>query len=293
MSTNLRNSLEKSIRALSNVIRDIFRKIPYLFFVVAWSIYRIVNEYFNTVGHKQFILCLLIFVVSVGIYAKNKNISETMLTFMIGVLTVFTIDWEEADFRLFMLFYLVFNLMIFVIGSINLAVKKDNILIQAANSLCNDSNYDEIHRKLNKIFDKSTPNNQLAPIERAEAIRFLAFRRVDIDDMLKALSSIEIIKTVWEIDLNKACNVFYILYVFSYNHFPHKNPSKNTIELFNKILTISLPPEQFFELFLKTKKKIISDEMDFDTYIKKIKELAINGMDSCEIIEELRKPHEE
>lgn len=293
MGTNLRNSLEKSIKALSNVIRDIFRKIPYLFFVVAWSIYRIVNEYFNTVEHKQFILCLLIFVVSVGIYAKNKSISETMLTFMIGVLTVFTIDWEEADFRLFMFFYLVFNLMIFVIGSINLAVKKDNILIQAANSLCNEFNYDEIHRRLNKIFDRSTPNNQLAPIERAEVIRFLAFRRIDIDDMLKALSSIEIIKTVWEIDLSKACGVFYTLYVFSYNHFPHKNASKNTIELFNKILTIALPPEQFFELFLKTKKKIISGEMDFETYIKKIKELAINGMDSCEIIEELTKPHEE
>lgn len=289
MNNNIRSSLKDSLKALVNVIKYLFRKMPVLFFGFIWAGYWLITEFSTTVQHKQFVLCLLILVVSIGIYVKNRSISETMLTFMIGTLTVFTIDWEKADFVLFIVFYLVFSLLIFIIGSIWSASQKETILIQAANSLSNNFNYDLIIKQLNEIFDKSTPNNLLDPIERAEVLRFLSFRKIEIAQMEEALKSIEVIKTVYQIDLIKACGLFYSLYIFSQNYLHVSNPSKNTINLFDTILTVALPPEQFFEIFMKTKKIIISGEIGFSTYIEKVRKMANDGLDSIEIIEEILK----
>ncbi len=287
MSNNVKNSLKDSLKALSNLTKDLLRKMPVLFWGFIWGLFWLITEFFQTTQHKHFILCLLILIVSIGIYVKNKSISETMLTFMLGILTVFTIDWEKADFVLFIVFYLVFSLLIFVIGSISLASRKETILIQAANSLSNNFNYDEVYKQLNEVFDKSTSNNQLGPIERAEVIRYLSFRKVSIDQIGEALESIEIIKTVYQIDLSKACEFFYALYMLSSNYLHDTNPSKKTINLFDKILTVALAPEQFLEVFMRTKKIIISGKLNFDIYIEKIKRFANDGLDSAEIIEQM------
>ncbi|GAA0741244.1 hypothetical protein [Clostridium oceanicum] len=289
MSGNRSNSLNEAIKALGNVIKDLFRKMPILFFGFIAGVYWIINMYFNTVEYKQFILCLLILIVSIAIYVKNKSISETMLTFMLGILTVFSVDWEQANFKLFIVFYLVFTLMIFIIGSISLSIKQESILVQAANYLSIRHNYDEIYKEVKNIANKSTLGNQLGPIEKAEAIRAFAFRKININDMEEGVKSVEIIKTVCQIDLYKACELFYSLYIFSRNYRLCDNHSRDTINLFDKILTIPVSPEQFFEIFRKTKKKIRVGQLTFDEYVEKIDELANDGMDSFEIIEELIK----
>lgn len=285
----MNNSLKNSLKALINALKDLFKKMPLLFFGFTLVAYWLIIEFSYTVQHKQYVLCLLILFVSIGVYVKNKSISETTLSFMIGILTVFTIDWSKSDFTLFIVIYLCFNILIFLIGSVRLASKQEVILVQAANNLSLNQNYDEIFKKLKQITDTPTKGQQLDVIEKAVCIRFLSFRRISIDNITDALNSIEIIQNVYQIDLNKACNIFYILYIFSCNLFPNINIYQGITILFNKILLIPLPPDDFFAIFTKTKKEVISKKLSFDRYINIIKELAYDGLDSQEIIDKILK----
>lgn len=55
----------------------------------------------------------------------ERLLSETTLSFVLGILTIYSINWEEANITLFVILYLVYIVVVFYISAIRLAAKQE------------------------------------------------------------------------------------------------------------------------------------------------------------------------
>ncbi|RXE58022.1 hypothetical protein [Acetivibrio mesophilus] len=287
---NATKSLGHVLKAFANVVKDLFYKNPVLFLVLVYLSDLGIRSYIEAGYSKILLLDIIILVVSIGIYISTKSISQTTLSFILGLLTVYTIDWEKSSITLFMILYITYFIIIFFIGSVRLSAKQETILIQATNKLADLSDnrdYKHVFKRLKKISLVNTKSSQLTIIEKSEVIRYLAFRQVAIGEYEDAINTVELIKTVCQIDLGKSCELYYSLYTFSKNKLSTNNHSKEVINILDRILTIPMPHEEFFNIFRQTKKLLFQDKINLNDYFIKIKLLAIDGFDEDEIIGEL------
>ncbi len=176
-------SLFEAINALKSVTQDLFKKMPVLFLVLIYLIDLGVRAYLSEGWSITYLVGLLILFISIGLYVSTKSFAETTLSFILGILTIYTIDWEKANFTLFIILYLAYVIVSFYISAIRLAAKQESILIQAASKLDMDD-YKNVYKRIKGISQRSTKHNQLSIIDKCEVIRYLAFRQVIIGGVL-------------------------------------------------------------------------------------------------------------
>ncbi len=280
------NTFQEVWRSFINVSKKLFEthKWMYLFFIyIAWLI---IEAFSNSESGMIFILCTIISIVSIGIYGNTKSYSETALSFILGLFTVFSTTWDSKLFMIFISFYLLFNIVTFMISSIRLAAKQEMIITQAAVKYRN-RNYDEVFKTLKKISDKSSKNGQLGPIEKAEIIRFLSYRKIEIEYLSEAINVVELIRTVQQCELSEALTLFYNLYVLDVISGGNEFSGDRIIRMMDEIVVLPVSHEEFYYLFNKLKKKVMRKEITFINLMRKIKEYAYKGMDVEEIVQEL------
>lgn len=112
------NCLLEVIIALKCVVQTLFKEMPVLFLVLIYMIDLVVRSYLSEGFSKIYLLGFLILAISIGIYVSTKSFSETTLSFILGVLTIYSIDWEKANFTLFMILYLAYVVIAFYISVI-------------------------------------------------------------------------------------------------------------------------------------------------------------------------------
>lgn len=281
-------SLFEVLRDLKNVIYTLFRSMPVLFLVVIYLFDLGIRSYLSSGWSKTYLLGLLILVISVAIYISTRSYAETTLSFILGILTIYSIDWEEANFTLFIILYIAYIILTFYISTIRLAAKQENILIQAACKLDMD-NYKEVYNRIKEISQKPTKHSQLSIIEKSEVIRYLAFRQVIIGEYEEAINMVELIKSVCQMDLVPCCEIYYGLYTYCYNR--SSTPQNISIiveKMFDKVTTLTISYVEFFEIFSNTKRVLIEDKLSYDEYILEISMLALRGYSSSDIVDELK-----
>ena len=94
-------SLFEALTALKAVTQTLFKKMPVLFLVVVYLIDLGIRSYLSAGWSTTYLLGLLILIISIGIYVSSKSLSETTLSFVLGILTIYSIDWEKANITLF------------------------------------------------------------------------------------------------------------------------------------------------------------------------------------------------
>ena len=104
---NKSKSLFEAITALKDVTQTLFKKMPVLFLVLVYLIDLGIRSYLSAGWSTTYLLGLLILLISIGIYVSTKSFSETTLSFVLGILTIYSINWEEANITLFVILYLV------------------------------------------------------------------------------------------------------------------------------------------------------------------------------------------
>lgn len=281
-------SLFESLRALKNVIYTLFKSMPVLFLVLIYLFDLGIRSYLSAGLSKTYLLGLLILVISVGIYMSTRSYAETTLSFILGILTIYSIDWEKANFTLFIILYIAYIILTFYISTIHLAAKQENILIQAACKLDID-NYKEVYNRIKEISQKSTKHSQLSIIEKSEVIRYLAFRQVIIGEYEEAINMVELIRSVCQIDLIPCCEMYYGLYTYCYNkNSTLQNVSISVEKMFDKVTTLTISYIEFFQIFSNTKRILIEDKLSYDEYILEISKLALKGYSSSDIVDELK-----
>lgn len=207
-------SLFEAISALKAVTETLFKKMPVLFLVVVYLADLGIRSYLSAGWSTTYLLGVLIFIISIGIYINTKSFSETTLSFVLGILTIYSIDWKKTNITLFVSLYLAYIVVTFLISSIRLAANQESILIQAACKMDIDK-YKDVYDRLKNISQKSTKYSQLSILDKSEIIRYLAFRQVSIDEYEEAINMIELIKSVCRADIIPCCEIYYGFYIVS------------------------------------------------------------------------------
>lgn len=288
---NKSKSLFEAITALKDVTQTLFKKMPVLFLVLVYLIDLGIRSYLSAGWSTTYLLGLLILLISIGIYVSTKSFSETTLSFVLGILTIYSINWEEANITLFVILYLVYIVVVFYISAIRLAAKQENILIQAACKL-DMSDYKNIYKRLKGISQKSTKHNQLSILDKSEVIRYLAFRQVIIGEYEEAINLIELIKSVCQAEIIPCCEIYYGFYTYCYNKKPTPpNISKEVERMFDKVTTLTISYLEFFEVFSETKRILVEEKLNFDKYLLEIKLMALEGYSGSDISEIMREKY--
>lgn len=278
-------SIIEIVKSLYSLTQDLFIKIPSLFLVVIYLVDLGIRSYLAEGFSTILLLGVMILLISICIYVSTKSFSETTLSFILGILTMYSINWEVANFNLFIFLYLIYIIIIFYTYAIRLTAKQENILRQAACKLDIDD-FNEVYKRLKRISVKPSKRNQLSIIERSEIIRYLAFRQVIIGEYEESIDVIELIKNVCQIDLIRCCEFYYSLYVYCSNRKPvTPNLPRNIEKMFDRITTVTVSYNEFFEIFIKTKRILVEDRISFDEYLLEIKLLSLKGYSSEDIIE--------
>lgn len=284
-------SLFEAISALKAVTQTLFKKMPVLFLVVIYLVDLGIRSYLSAGWSTTYLLGLLILIISIGIYVSTKSFSETTLSFVLGILTIYSIDWENANITLFLVLYLAYIVVTFYISSIRLAAKQESILTQAACKLDMDD-YKNVYKRLKNISQKSTKYGQLSILDKSEIIRYLAFRQVIIGEYEEAINMIELIKSVCQAEIVPCCEIYYGFYTYCYNQKPTPpNISKEVEKMFDKVTTLTISYLEFFEIFAQTKRILVETKQPFDKYLLEIRLMALKGYSSTDISDIMRENH--
>lgn len=281
-------SLFEAITALKDVTQTLFKKMPVFFLVLVYLADLGIRSYLSAGLSTTYLLGLLILIISISIYVSTKSLSETTLSFVLGILTIYSIDWEKANIALFVILYLAYIVLVFYISAIRLAAKQESILIQAACKLDMDD-YTNVYKRIKYISQKSTKHNQLSILDKSEIIRYLAFRQVIIGEYEEAINMIELINVVCQAEITPCCEIYYGFYTYCYNRKPvPPNISKEIEKMFDKVTTLTVSYAEFFEIFNQTKRILIEEILPFDKYLLEIRLMALKGY-SCSDINDLMK----
>lgn len=284
-------SLFESITALKTVTQTLFKKMPVLFLAIVYLVDLSIRSYLSAGWSTTYLLGLLILITSIGIYVNTKSFSETTLSFVLGILTIYSIDWKKANIALFVILYLTYIVVTFYISAIRLAAKQENILTQAACKLDID-NYEDVYKRLKAISQKSTKYGQLSILDKSEIIRYLSFRQVIIGEYEEAINIIELIKNVCQAEIIPCCEIYYGFYTYCHNQTPTpSNISKEVERMFDKVTTLTISYLEFFEIFAQTKRILVEKTLSFDKYLLEIKLMALKGYSSTDICEIMREKY--
>ena len=278
-------SLFEAFRALKNLVQVLFKKMPVLFLVLIYLVDLGIRSYLSEGFSTTYLLGLLILLISIGIYVSTKSFSETTLSFVLGVLTIYSIDWEKANITLFVILYLAYIVIVFYVSVIRLAAKQEVILSQAACKL-DIKDHDRIYKHLKAISHTTTKYNQLSILDKSEVIRYLAFRQVITGEYEEAINVIELIKSVCQTDIISCCEIYYGFYAYCYNKQPRTpNISSEIEKMFDKVTTLTMSYTEFFNVFASTKRILVEGKLTFEEYLLEIRELSLKGYSSEDIID--------
>lgn len=285
------NTLLLSLKALINVLQTLFKKMPILFLVLIYLIDLASRGYISAGFSTISLLGVLILLISIVLYVSTKSFAETTLSFILGILTIYTIDWKTANITLFIILYLIYMIIVFYISCIRLGMRQETILTQAASKL-DMKNHKDVYKRLKRISQLSTTAQQLSIIDKSEVVRYLAFRKVNIGEYEEAIRLVELIKTVCQMDLISCCEIYYSFYTYCYNQTPTLPNIAQIVEnMFDKVTTLTVAYHEFFEIFTNTKRILVEKKLTYDAYLQEIKLLSFSGYSSNDIIEQLKEKH--
>lgn len=224
------------------------------------------------------VIILLVLITAVIVYAGTQHYGEAALALVAGLLAAFTVDWTVGRFIAFTVVWVAFSSLALMIAGIKLAAKVESIYTHAAGSLSNDpAEIGRIREQLLEIGRKGTPLHQILPVERAEAIRLLVFRKVPVGALADSLASVEIISTISRVDVKVA--TAFIADLFNSLQAQGNKSMQSTI---NTVLDImrecSAPPDDFIRAFQLCRRLLLSHNVVPDRFFQAISDCLEEGV---------------
>jgi hypothetical protein len=287
----VRQNLKNVTRALAIVIGDLLRKHPLLFFISVAIIGTIVYLLFGSDQKIVVFLCFLITLTAFILYMYQDSYIEAFLAFFLGILTVFTIEWDDKKTLIFIIAYFGLNIFVFIGSSIKLAAKIEDILKRAA-SYDFSINHDIQYKVLKTIANKPTTYQQIRPIERAEIIDFMCFLKVPNSKLYAAINKIETVKVLTRSDLTTSLNLYRALFMISKRLYSTDDEVERNVNThIENILRLTMTPNEITNLLRLTRKHLIQRRIELEDYYKFISRSIDKGLSEDEIAADLDKIH--
>lgn len=280
------NTFNEALKDLQNTLDAAYQLAPAV--VVIGIILAATVAYISLIFIEilQGFIVVLIIIISILVYYKSNNYGEAALALMAGLLAAFTVDWTQNKLIVIMTAVLGFLFFILLIGSIKLAAKSESIYLDAAIYI-DVNRAKEISKQLKKISD-SIPTKRLGPIDKAEAIRIMAFRKISIDSMNYMLKMIEIISAMADMDA-KFATLFLISLSRIFDIAPGPSFESKMDEIVNFYRESPISHEEFAKSFMNSKHFVIFGKVDQSRYRLLLREGLENGVapeEICDFIQE-------
>lgn len=274
----MKKSFKDVWEAFVIVCKSLIERNPGLLIIVfaiginlAWLFFNFSN-YFFVIS-----ISILVLFSSIILYSKDSN--GVTITFMVSLLTIFSIDWNEnPGYKvIFFALYTSYIVIVGLVSSVKIASKRESILIQA-------SGYIEANKKELEELVNSSIGENLSIIEKSEIVRYLAIRGLSIEEIKEAIEEINLIKLAFQLDLDKSEKYYYTLYqIMKIKNVKYVN--KHIRRVLDMTFELPLEPNEVFELISTIKAKMIKSSDDPEIFLRKVKSLLREGND----LEEIKK----
>ena len=168
-----------------------------------------------------------------------------------------------------------FSFIALLISSIRIASQVESIYRQAALTMSDEtSNSYQIEKDLKAIGDASNKAS-LGPVERAEAIRIFAFRKLPISIMEAGLKSVGMLSVITGIDAKIVANFFADVYrIFGAATSEQGDLIMGVIH--QTIRQSAAPPADFMSAFEHSRRLVLSRSIDAPSYFAEL-QLALDA----------------
>jgi hypothetical protein len=281
------NTLKEAWYSLVGLIKEVSSAFPFMVMFFGFLLYKGYKLFTGTANSTVFILCLIVGVLSIGVYAKNKSFFETMIAFLLGILTIFSITWDTEKAIIVGSMFFGFFILFSALSAVRLSSEIETILTHASNFMQSGNQKDNF-KVLNEIVKQKSKYGQLHIEDRAKAVRFFIFIKVPINDLKASLDIIEILKTVYQISLEESLNFYRSIFILD-KRGNYNNVSTLGLELiFSRITQLPLVPQEFFQIFNLSKKSIYNKYNSIFEYLDEMESLLEQGLDIDSIVEKLK-----
>lgn len=284
MSSKSQLPLIKLIKAFSNAVKMLSIKFPSFIIIIIIIVFAFIFAIIYSQESFLVVITAIITIICLGNYIINDKWLETSLTFILGIFMIFSINWNRNYSIIFICSYFVFNVLSFIISSIKIASKVEDLLTNAA-SFVDSSNIDSIRNNLNEISSSSTKLNQLSNLDKAEAIRYFCIRKLPLKDMEKSLEAVETLNVALKLELIEACKIIFSFFQIS-KYCNDATISSQLLELLNEL---PFDPTETCRIIGETKSLLISNKMNNSAYVLMIKNDANKGYSAEDIISKMKR----
>jgi hypothetical protein len=232
-------------------------------------------------------LVLLVVFTAILIFIKKESFGDAKLSLVGCLLTVLRTEGTINLYITFCVAWLGFALMVFLISSIKLAARQEDILKSAAIALSESSNsdIDTLEKELNTLV-KSSENKMLSPIQRAEVIQLLVFRKAPKKMLPQLLNYVEILFTITKVDMNLITTS--LVDIFKMAKIESEQESTNSLDkLYIIIKNTPVLPQEIFEAFVASRRLLLQETVSPIEFLNKLSEYLEIGVTPKDMYNEI------
>ncbi len=207
---SVKDTTRSTASIIGEVLARVFRQAPTLVLFVVGTIAAAIYAAATSPYTTTIILSLIVGFLSFQIYRKTDNYAESFLTFVLGILAIYSISWTQVLAIIFATTFALFTVLFFLRSSVKVAATIEWNLSQAHNFVTVQEPA-VTQKDLQKIVTQSTGFGQLSPAERSYSIRYFAFLGVSIKDMPLALHAVEGFKSLLNLTLEESLRLFRVM----------------------------------------------------------------------------------
>jgi len=282
----IKKSLNESFKALGATAKAAYGLAPC---AVVAGIALVVGVTWTTLQWSPLMIgtaSLMVLIISLCIFAVRENFGEAMLSLVGGLLTIFAFEWTAARYIAFMAVWCGFAFAALLISSVKLAARSEDIYREASLRLANAGEDHELIEKRLRGIGASTTLKMLGPIERAEIIRVLAFRKLPIDLFEPCLSAVETLSVITKGDI-KTIAIFLADFLLSFSPSSDADARRLVDTLYDVIKDVPVPPEDFFAAFATSRRLLVSQTVPPNDFLEGLRDCLTSGVSPGDMYREL------
>jgi hypothetical protein len=280
------NAFSETWQAFRNTLRAAYGLAPAVVIVglILSLIIIVISLYFVEI--MVGVIILLIVIISIMVYVASNNYGDAALALIAGLLAAFTVDWTWNRFVVFFFALIGFLSFILLTVSIKLAARNEDLYLRAAIYI-DEIRPKEIEKQLRKLSEE-TRTKKLGPIEKADAIQIMAFRKIPIESMKYMLESVDIISGITNLDA-KSATLFLFDISRAMNIIPGPDYKIQIDNIFNIYRDAPVSHEEFIQAFMNSRRLVISGKMPPYKYLILLKLGLTKGVSPTEMLDFIKE----
>ncbi len=229
---------------------------------------------------------LIVFVVSIVVYAKKGSFGDAALSLVAGMFAAFAVNWDPGKFMIFACLWLALALFVLVTATVKLAAQQQQIYTYAAIAAGSNPS-GEVESELRTIAANCEVDT-LGPVERANVIRLFAFRRVPREIMQASLQSVAMLVAITGVDhMTMASYVVDMTRILP--EVPGRTENQVRDEMLNVLQAGGTAPQEFLDAFHQSRRLVLLEEMAPNSYLEALAAATSTGVPPSDMYEHLRK----